>query len=1229
MSVAWSASKRSTSRLELEMHRMKEELAMKERQLEEDKLIRKKQLEIEQALALKQFEQEKELQEKRLAQEREMLQKRLAKEVEFQQKQRALQEKFQRSRYELMALELGCEDGAVGGEFPDNDFGQVDRQRVHDWLKHHFNPLSKPVDTNKKVNKNPAPLNPVPLVPRSKSTPDGSETPKDSAVVMTGSNEERSSASTVASRDGPGPTKAQRAARQVLSKRLPMFSGRIEEWPLFYSSFINSTEACGFSHVENLVRLRECLKGQALEIVAEASEVILVVEPKAMAPHKGDKPKPKEKGFVHTHSDASDPVVKYTIHCRICKQEGHRVRNCDEFRQMNCAERLKLKEQYKLCERCLNDNEGWCTFKITCNIGTCREHHHPLVHREVIQRTPICPSTEQHHAHNAEQRWVIFRIVPITLHYRQRSVSTFAYLDEGSSMTLLEESLVDELKTCGRSQPLTLQWTGNIVRQEVGSMCLSLQVSGSEACHLNEARTVKKLYLPRQRIDFKKIVSEYHHLQGLYRADHLGEQPRVLIGLNNIHLLAPLESRIGNINEPIVAATSDTNKELHDVMREYFAVEEVAITVSQLPESEEVRRAKDLLQSTTVRVDGRFETGLLWKQDDFELPDSYPMAVNRLCSFERRLKKKQTKQYAHKMTEEEMAVADPRKIWYLPLSVVINPKKPGKVRLVWDAAAQVKGTSLNSMLLTGPDLLTVLPAVIQQFRERPVAFKADIREMYHQYRIRKADKHAQCFLFRTDTSSKPDVYVMDEGTFGAACSPASAQYVKNLNASQHADRFPDATKAIVRRHYVDDYLESADTVEEAITRAKEIIHARTWRKGSGVPLQAGNDGATERVLGIIWCPQEDVFTFSTNLRDDLLPYLIDAQWPTKRIALRCVMSLFDPLGFLPPFTIHGKILLQRLWCTGCEWDQDIDDECYARWSQWIFKLPLIEDVKIPQCYLQGAPPEAYDTLLHVFVDASEQAYGGVAFFRVVTDDGPRCSLAIARTKVAPLKQLSIPRMELQGAVLGARLLNSVEINHELKVTKRVLWTDSQNVLSWIRSDQRKYKPFVAFRIGEILLETKIDEWRWVPTKDNVADLLTKWDKGPSLDSDGPWFTGPQFLQLPEEMWPVQRPPAPNTTEELRACHMFHTAVVEEPIINVNRFSRWNVLLRTICCVYRFISNCRRRIALMPIEVIPDLPERTRNLVGCAVDCTIVPLKQEEFELAEIVLWKIAQRESFA
>lgn len=238
-------------------------------------------------------------------------------------------------------------------------------------------------------------------------------------------------------------------------------------------------------------------------------------------------------------------------------------------------------------------------------------------------------------------------------------------------------------------------------------------------------------------------------------------------------------------------------------------------------------------------------------------------------------------------TPEELAGFDPCSSWFLPINVVVNPKKPGKVRLVWDAAATVNGVSLNSQLLTGPDLLTPLPSVINRFRERPIGFGGDIREMYHQILIRKADRRAQLFLFRNTPDQPPSVYVMDVATFGSKCSPSQAQYVKNRNASEFSKQFPEAAVAIEKKHYVDDYFDSVDTVEEAINRAKEVrfIHSkggfeiRNWVSNSGtfldelgeakvsqaVHLNRDKDSGTERVLGIVWDPKDDNFRFRRTI----------------------------------------------------------------------------------------------------------------------------------------------------------------------------------------------------------------------------------------------------------------------------------------------------------------------------------------------------------------------------
>lgn len=408
-------------------------------------------------------------------------------------------------------------------------------------------------------------------------------------------------------------------------------------------------------------------------------------------------------------------------------------------------------------------------------------------------------------------------MVPVTLFAGKMSVNTLAFLDEGSSSTLVDEAIAKRLRLQGEPEPLTVTWTGGIKRFENTSRRIKLMMS-AKGCNrqftLEDVRTVSELMLPKQCVRFSEISERYPHLSDLPVADHSSEDPKILIGLDNLHLFSPLESRVGKPGEPIAVRSAlgwtvygpetqrmrteafinlhtikpATNQELHDMMRAQFVMDEVGITSFGIPESAEVQRARAILQETTVRIGDRFQTGLLWREDVRQFPDSFPMALRRLKALERKLEKNvplkenvtrqineyQAKGYAHQATAEELEEAIPSTVWYLPLNVVLNPRKPDKVRLVWDAAATVEGVSLNSELLTGPDMLVSLPEVISHFRERPVAFGGDIAEMYHQIRVRPEDRSAQRFLYRANPEDAPQVFVMDVrinvlSQFGTIC----------------------------------------------------------------------------------------------------------------------------------------------------------------------------------------------------------------------------------------------------------------------------------------------------------------------------------------------------------------------------------------------------------------------------------------------------------------------------
>lgn len=1024
------------------------------------------------------------------------------------------------------------------------------------------------------------------------------------------------------------------------------------------------------------------------QLVSAASEVTFDL-PVASGGFKNERYKPREKAHIQAHSIGSaiqtSSSSKFSTNsrktgkiCVVCDCEGHRVCDCLKFKAMNVDERWKTIQHKGLCRTCLNNHGKWpCKSWQGCGVQDCRNKHHTLLHCPVPSAPSHSVNVSSNVSMSSEGTYTFFRVLPVVLHYKEQSVMVFAFIDEGSELTFLDASVASQLGVNGENEPLTLKWTGNVTRREAKSQKVHLEISGKKGKTKHQlvgAHTVSSLSLPSQSMRYQELAKKFPHLRGLPIEDHARIQPQLLIGLDNLQLGVPLKIRQGRQGEPIAAKcrlgwgiygskpdagssqavinfhmTEVDNPDmlLNEQLKNFFTVESMGTEGTQAKlESDEDKRAKRMLADTTRRTSSGFEVALLWKTDNPELPDSYSMAARRLQSLEKRLKQDpsmkqkireqiaeyERKGYAHRITNAELETADPRRVWYLPLGVVVNPKKPEKIRLIWDAAAKASGISLNSQLMKGPDFLSSLTAVLIQFRHFPIAVSGDIREMFHQLKMRAEDQQSQRFLWREDPSERPEIYVMDVATFGATCSPASAQYVKNVNAAAFSDQYPRAVIAIQKYHYVDDYLDSFETIQEAKQVVKEVrtIHAeggfelRNFRSNSSELLRSIGEktsnnikdmtlersAISESILGMRWVPVEDTFTYTFSLRDDLRTILENNHNPTKREVLKILMTLFDPLGFIAFFLIHGKVLMQDIWASGCDWDEQINEALCIRWKQWTRFFPQLDALRIPRCYFKSLVPGDKNQLqVHVFVDASEGAYACVAYFRLATGEDVSVSLIGAKSKVAPLKSLSIPRLELKAAVLGVRYLESISNQHSFKVHQRYMWSDSATVLAWINSEHRRYNKFVAVRIGEILTSTEQKNWRWVPSKLNIADQATKWNEGPKLQSDSQWFQGPSFLHNAEEEWPRQSK-LPLTEEELRPNHsrvLHHKH--HQPIIDVSRYSKWIRLHRVMAYVLRFLDNVQRKVQGIPLQV--------------------GTLQQEELERAECELWREAQSEVFA
>ncbi|KFD64474.1 hypothetical protein M514_23321 [Trichuris suis] len=263
----------------------------------------------------------------------------------------------------------------------------------------------------------------------------------------------------------------------------------------------------------------------------------------------------------------------------------------------------------------------------------------------------------------------------------------------------------------------------------------------------------------------------------------------------------------------------------------------------------------------------------------------------------------------------------------------------------------------------------------------------------------------------------------------------------------------------------------------------------------------------EKTLGLLWDCESDSIRFDWSSPAGYAH--------TKRQILSLTSRVFDPLGFVAPVTIVARILLQELWISKCEWDEVPNEDILAKWRAWLAKTGELPSVTVPRLVRRTDSPYS----LHIFCDASRAAYGAVAYFR--SDDvggNPHVSFLMARAKVAPLRHLTIPRLELQGAMLATRIASVIVRELRLKSDSVTFWTDSAVVLHSLNTTGRRLCTFVENRVSEIPDVTKISQWRFAPGKENPADVLSR-GINPRRLKDTHWFSGPALLGRCPEYWP--------------------------------------------------------------------------------------------------------------
>jgi len=921
--------------------------------------------------------------------------------------------------------------------------------------------------------------------------------------------------------------------------------------------------------------------------------------------------------------------------CVKCLKD-HSLDKCGDFQELTVAARCDIVKKENLCFNCLRGNHQVkdCRFMRSC--GQCGKRHHLLLHydkRESFGRnvdsaidgeTSLVTSETGNTCGN---RHVALRTVPVIVKQDKKILVINALLDDASSSTYISEKVVKELGLDGRDENLSVGVIGGVKRRlNVKEVNFELNSMNGKVKKRIRALAVRSIVGNMTSLNWRKLAPNWDHLKDVPfpRFEAKGSVD-MLIGANYPELHSSIEEVRGNEGEPIARLTplgwscigivpsylGNQNREktlwtycirnLDEEVKRFWELEEPWQKKEWTPNDQEVWQRS---VASMCWNEGRYQVSLPWKVGTSEPEGNLDMAKRRLESLMRRFAKdEELKLEYHRIIEDYNKKGYIRKLnseeeletgWWVPhFPVIRRDKETTKVRIVFDAAAMSRGMSLNDWMETGPKLQRDIVDVLLRFRKHKIALVSDVTEMYLQVKVKPEDRRYLRFLWYENGNIV--TYEMERIMFGLNAAPFLAQLVVQEGSQKMIEDYPRAVETIQNSTYMDDSLDSVQTDEMAIKLKDQLekvwkslgMTTGKWLTNSqkvmeDIPVDQRSDRLdlddkeklSIKTLGICWNPADDKFSITSTVNENLSI--------TKRNFLSVLARVFDPLGLICPFVIRAKMIIQEICIEGSDWDAQIPDDIQSKALQWLKECKSLMAVRIPRCLIHDNED---NWQLHCFVDASEKAYGAVVYLREKVESEVRVVMVMAKSKVTPIKVMSVPRLELLAAVIGVRLIKKVIRVLPADQKQIYYWTDSQDVLHWINNRSKNLKTFVATRVSEIQESTVTNQWRYIQSKFNSADLLSR---GVKMDDSGTWeswLSGSSILYQAEEEWEPWRGPFPNSvSKEEKTCRSLLTVDfgVErvDSRVNHNRYepenySSWLRLLRVRAWVLRFILNCRK------------------------------------------------------
>ncbi|KAJ8963810.1 hypothetical protein NQ317_000592 [Molorchus minor] len=895
-----------------------------------------------------------------------------------------------------------------------------------------------------------------------------------------------------------------------------------------------------------------------------------------------DKSKSKKSNrcTINASSHTKSFIVKEDSkfeNCRLCNSK-HPLSSCTKFLSKTPQQRFEIVKQHNLCLNCLNGSHTvrHCRSRYRCKV--CRFSHNSLLHFDSLTNQNTSSATSSNNLNSGSSNSTGNQNSNVLNSSSQISYAAqnTQFVDPGASTSEYSSNTnVLTALSSSRSRSLFLLSTGIVNFRDCRGNLQSAKIvvdGGSQASFVTESSsktvmpkgvtncTVSSVYDSNTQFCFEAIVLENI-------TSHL---PSCEFPTNNWPYLSNLQLADPSYNTPgpIDALLG---------LEIFSQMIKPGIIPGQNGGPTAINSSIGWLLTAENSLDNSLKR--FWELE--EVPEVKSLSVEEKVCEEIYI----NTDHIDKGYMEEVEPTSDSSCYYIPHSYVFRPDSLStRLRVVMDASAKdAAGKSLNDCLYIGPKLQQDIFSLLLVFRSHPIIVTADIKKMYLQINVVEEHRDVQRIVWRSNSNEPVRDFRLNVVSFGVNSSPWLALRTMKQLAQEGKASHPRASKILENGLYMDDVCVGFATVSEALKAKAELIdllggagfQLHKWCSNS-LEVVEGNStnqlpfsfekNASTKILGMQFNTVTDVFFYKTSPLSDQC---------TKRTILSDLAKLFDPLGLLTPVIFLAKHLIQHLWTLGLDWDSKPPDDVINFWKKFKIDVSNISRLTIPR-FLGISPGDKLE--IHGFADASLKGFCACIYFRKISPNGDiDSSLICAKSKVSPLKTISLARLELCGAVLLSKLMKFVLDCYEniYKFSSIFAWTDSSVTLCWIKSSPHKYKTFVANRISMIQDRIAPEFWYHLKSDVNVADHGSRGMLPSDLLSCHQWWKGPDFFQEPEEQWPKSHINK-QLVEETKK-----TILVVEISVNLldtllEKFSSLAKIVNIICYIKRFLQNAKNK-----------------------------------------------------